>query len=74
MEPAHNITDRLGGESVVADITGRSVTSVYRWQYPKEKGGTGGTIPQRHHRALLDFAKQNRIKLKAEDFLPAEEV
>ncbi len=39
---------------------------------PKEKGGTGGRIPQDHHRALLDYAREQGIELTAEQFLPAE--
>jgi len=73
MEPAKTIIKRLGGEAAVSGITGTAFTAPYRWQHPKTKGGTGGLIPQRHHRALLDYAKQNEIGLSAEDFLePAE--
>lgn len=73
MEPAKTIIKRLGGEATVSGITGTAFTAPYRWQHPKEKGGTGGLIPQRHHRALLEYAKQNEIGLRADDFLePAE--
>jgi hypothetical protein len=79
MQPAENIIakfaiDRDGmkisGEAKVSEITGAGTTAPYRWQYPREKGGTGGTIPQRYHRQLLDYARVNNIDLKAEDFLP----
>lgn len=70
MEPARTIVRKLGGPAKVAELTGAASTAPYRWQYPREKGGTGGVIPQRHHRKLLDYARENRIELKAEDFLP----
>ena len=70
MNPAKQIIGRLGGEAQVAFITGTAYTAPYRWQAAKWKGGTGGLIPQRHHRALLDFAHARRIPLAAEEFLP----
>lgn len=70
MEPASTIIKRLGGEAKVAQLTGVASNAPYRWQYAKQKGGTGGSIPQRHHRTLLDYAKQNKIKLSADDLLP----
>jgi hypothetical protein len=71
MDPASSIIKRLGGEAAVSKLTKTAYTAPYRWQHPREKGGTGGVIPQRHHRTLLDFARSRDIPLKAEDFLPA---
>lgn len=73
MNPASQIIQKLGGEAKVRELTGASITAPYRWQYPKDKGGTGGLIPQRHHRTLLNYAQDNAIDLSAEDFLPARE-
>jgi hypothetical protein len=70
MEPARTIVQKLGGPAIVAEITGAASTAPYRWQYTRAKGGTGGVIPQRHHRKLLDYAREKNIELKAEDFLP----
>jgi hypothetical protein len=70
MEPARSIITKLGGEGAVALICGIAVSGPYRWQYPRERGGTGGLIPQRHHRALIDHAEANGIPLTAEEFLP----
>ncbi len=72
MEPASSIIKKLGGEAVVAEITGRAYTAPYRWQYPRERGGTGGLVPQRHHRTLLDYARAKGIPLKPDDFLSQE--
>jgi hypothetical protein len=69
METAARIIEKLGGEAEVAAITGLSLTAPYRWQHAKSKGGTGGLIPQAHHRVLLDYARAHGIALCAEDFL-----
>lgn len=54
----------------MAEITGTSFTAPYRWQYERERGGTGGTIPQKYHRTLLNYAHEHEIPLSADDFLP----
>jgi hypothetical protein len=69
MEPARSIITKLGGETAVAHICGTALSAPYRWQYPRERGGTGGLIPQRHHRALMDYAQARCIPLAAEEFL-----
>ena len=69
MEPASSIIARLGGEKVVSEITGKAYTAPYRWQHAVEKGGTGGLIPQKHHRVLLNYAEANGIDLIPADFV-----
>ncbi len=69
MDPARSIITKLGGEAAVAHICGTATSAPYRWQHARERGGTGGLIPQRHHRALMDYAQANRIPLAAEEFL-----
>ncbi|WP_036010625.1 hypothetical protein [Bradyrhizobium yuanmingense] len=69
LEPAATIVARLGGPAVVAGVVSVHRTRVSNWKRPKEKGGTGGLIPQKYHRPLLDYAARNEIDLKAEDFL-----
>lgn len=71
MNPASQIIARLGGEAQIASITGTAYTAPYRWQASRQKGGTDGVIPQRHHRKLLDYARSQGIALAAEEFLPA---
>lgn len=70
MEPARTIIERFGGPAVVSQITGTAYTAPYRWQHAREKGGTGGLIPQKHHLRLLEHARANGIELSASDFLP----
>jgi len=73
MEPAQSIITKLGGPSVVAREVGVHRTRVSNWSRPREKGGTGGLVPQKHHRALLDLAQQQGVELSAADFLPLRE-
>jgi hypothetical protein len=70
MEPAYTIIKRLGGEAAVSRATGTAYTAPYRWQHPVDKGGTGGLIPQKHHPALLEFARRHGKELAPADFLP----
>lgn len=73
MEPAHTIIEKLGGEAAVSAATGTSYTAPYRWQHPREKGGTGGVIPQKHIPALLRLAVEQGIDLSPADFFPLSE-
>jgi hypothetical protein len=43
---------------------------VYKWTYPKDKGGTGGIIPSACVSAVQVAAETAGIELKAEDWLP----
>jgi hypothetical protein len=69
MDPATTIIRKLGGEAKVAAIVGMALSAPYRWQHEKSRGGTGGLIPQAHHRRLLDYAHTHGIVLTAEEFL-----
>ena len=70
--PASIVIARLGGEAMVSHITGTAYTAPYRWQAARANGGTGGLIPQRHHRRLIDYARSQGIPLSADEFLPAD--
>lgn len=68
MEPASTIVKKLGGTGVVARVTGVHITRVSGWQRPREKGGTGGRIPQGHIPRLVEYANENGIDLSFKDF------
>lgn len=68
-DQARTIIDRFGGFPAVAQALGVDVTRVYRWTYPKDRGGTGGTIPARHYPALLEEARRRAIDLTADDLI-----
>jgi hypothetical protein len=73
LEPAASIIKALGGEAITSEITGTAYTAPYRWQQPKDKGGTDGLIPQRHHPAILAYARNKGLEITAEHFLPSLE-
>lgn len=70
MNPAESIIEKLGGPSEVSREVGVHRTRVSNWKRPRDCGGTGGLIPQKHIPALLLLAKRKGIDLGAEDFLP----
>lgn len=65
---AEKIIAKLGGAPIVAKIIDIDVSQVYRWTYPKQRGGTGGLVPSWHQQPLLDWAKNNNIDLSHADF------
>lgn len=67
-EPANTIIAKFGGHRAVADIVGKDLTRVYRWTYPRDRGGTGGIIPQSDAVRLLEHAKENGVPVSADDF------
>lgn len=71
MEPAQSIIQKLGGPGLVSKITGTAYTAPWRWRAARERGGTGGVIPQRHHLVLLQYAQRHGIDLSPADFLPS---
>ena len=64
MEPASSIIEALGGAAIVADAAGVHRTRVYKWQSPKEKGGTNGLIPSWHIPTLLRFGDRRGIDIR----------
>lgn len=71
LNPARDLIERLGGEVAVSEITGTALTAPYRWQNPKEDGGTGGRIPQGHIPALIEHARKHDIPLSYAEFFGA---
>jgi hypothetical protein len=69
MEPASTIVHKLGGPNRVAAIVGVHRTRVSNWMRPKERGGTGGRIPQRHHLVILEAANARGLGITAENLL-----
>lgn len=68
LDPARTVIDRIGGPEVAAKATGRHPSRVRRWMYPREVGGTGGTIPPSCAARLLEYAQRHRLPLKPEHF------
>jgi hypothetical protein len=66
---AQRIITKCGGHKAVAEALNISLQRVYCWTYPRERGGTGGTIPSRHMIALRAAFPD----LAADDFFPRKD-
>lgn len=71
LDPARSVIQRLGGVALVATITGKSRSRVFRWMYPPSRGGTGGFIPNKDVPRLLAYAQEHGIALSRVDFVPS---
>ena len=67
LDPARSVIAKIGIDKV-SDITGKHISRVYRWMYPKERGGTGGLIPQSDQPLILSYANETGIDLSERDF------
>jgi len=72
LQPAMSIIDSLGGAAELSKGLGVSYSQVRKWTWSRQRGGTGGLIPQRHHVAVLNLARQKCVPLTAADFLPVD--
>jgi hypothetical protein len=68
MEPAANIIAKCGGARAVAKIVGCSENWVFRWRLATDKGGTGGLIPAKAQKKLMQASKDGLFDLKPDDF------
>lgn len=68
---ASHIIQRLGGASAVSAHLGLNISTVCRWTYPREVGGSAGLIPSRWHHPLLEMAHEKGIDLSPSDFFYA---
>lgn len=68
MEPAASIITKCGGPKAVAEMLKVDVSRVWRWTYPKDRGGSDGRIPGKHHANLLALAQERGIDLQPKDF------
>ena len=72
LEPARSIITILGGSAVAAQLCKRKRMQIWRWTQPKSAGGTDGLVPQKHHTIILAYARNHRLPITAESFLPIE--
>lgn len=54
-------------------MLGLDLAWVYRWTYPPERGGTGGTIPAHHHARLMKAARDRGLSLEPADFFATDD-
>jgi hypothetical protein len=69
MTAAERVIKIFGGATKLARLTNIDSSSVYRWNYPKEKGGTDGAIPHANHGKILAAAHRNGIKITRSDLV-----
>lgn len=67
---AQRIIDKFGGVTTLARAIGRAPSTVNRWLYPRERGGTGGRIPTESVELVARAARQEGLYLSAEDLDP----
>ena len=65
---AKAVIEKCGGIKVVMGICGVSRNAVYKWTYPKDRGGTGGIVPHYAAELLLANAKSGGVNVRPEDF------
>ena len=53
---------------MVANALRIAATTVYRWTYPVERGGTGGVIPIKRMHQMIAYAGKKKIRLSIKDF------
>ena len=70
LEPATTLIELIGGPKVAADVCKLKRLQVWRWTVPKNKGGTGGTVPQRHHAAIIRHVREQGIELPLNLLVP----
>lgn len=66
--PANRVIEAFGGPRALAREIKRDHSWVVRWRKDPPEG-TGGLIPARHHRAILNAAKRLGITLTADDLI-----
>ena len=67
-EPAHSIVESLGGKVAVAEALNLRNQSIDYWTKPVSRRGSGGRIPGKYHRALIELAREKGVALSYEDF------
>lgn len=69
LEPAASVIAKLGGVPTLAKGIATTTTTVQRWRWPREVGGTGGVIPHWRHDDLLAFAQRCGVALAHEQLV-----
>ena len=67
---ARRIFDKFGGARRIAEGLSVAPSTVYRWDYEPERGGSGGVIPTRALPKLAALARREGIFLTEQDMDP----
>lgn len=76
MNQAQKITRKFerngrSGYRILAEAIRYQPSAVYRWSYPKAKGGTGGVIPAPAVPLVQEAAERLRVRLSPKDWSPS---
>lgn len=66
---AGRVIRAFGGARRLAAHLGIKPEAVYRWDYPKKKNGSAGTIPSVWHRPIMKKAGELGIDIKPADLV-----
>lgn len=67
---AARVIAKFGGAIKLAKLLGVEESTVFRWDYPRSKGGTDGIIPGKSLRRVLQLAQQQSISITPADLYP----
>ena len=67
---AGRIIEKFGGHKRLAAVLGVHRATIYRWTWPREKGGTGGVIPTKMVSQIIRAARVEGIFLSSDDLFP----
>lgn len=67
---AHRVINRFGGARRLARLLGFEPSRVYKWTYPREKGGTDGLIPAAVVPKVQALAELEKVTLSESDWAP----
>lgn len=70
-EPAFSVIERLGGKTEVSQRLQLDKSTLSRWCQARPEG-TGGEIPQRHWRALVQMARERGVAITVEELIAVE--
>ena len=68
MNTAKQIIKKCGGVAATAAIAGRTPSSVYKWTYTKQQGGTDGIVPRAAQEKILAATKSGLVDVILRDF------
>jgi len=69
--PARTAINQFGGVRPLARTLGVSPSTVCRWDKPRSKGGSGGSIPAKYQYRILSLARKRNIRMRASDLIAA---
>ncbi len=66
------MTELGAGVKLAQRITGRDVSLIYKWLYPRARGGRDGRIPDEDAEKILAYARKHHIPLTADHFFRSQ--